>query len=63
MIGKVLPLRFCRLRQIIAALAVVMTLAVFLPVNAYAGDEMFASLGTGQMNGIYYPVGNLSARW
>jgi TRAP transporter TAXI family solute receptor len=27
------------------------------PATARAGDEVFASLGTGELNGVYYPVG------
>ena len=31
--------------------------AEILPTTASAADEVFASVGTGQVNGIYYPVG------
>jgi TRAP-type uncharacterized transport system substrate-binding protein len=58
MIGKVFPLGFFRLLQAIAAtLATVTIAAMLLPAAGFAGDEMFASVGTGQVNGIYYPVG------
>jgi TRAP transporter TAXI family solute receptor len=58
MIGKVFPLGFFRLLQaIVATLATVTIAAMLLPAAGLAGDEMFASVGTGQVNGIYYPVG------
>jgi uncharacterized protein len=28
-----------------------------LPLSAHASDEVFASIGTGELSGIYYPVG------
>ena len=31
--------------------------AVFLPLSVRAGDAVFASIGTGELSGIYYPVG------
>src|SRR5215831_19948550 len=39
-----------------AVLALTLAVAI-LPVSARADDEVFASVGTGQLNGIYYPVG------
>src|SRR5262249_16168093 len=39
-----------------AVLALMLAVAI-LPVSARADDEVFASVGTGQLNGIYYPVG------
>jgi hypothetical protein len=46
------------LRPFIAALILIVTgAAAFLPASARAGDDVFASVGTGQINGIYYPVG------
>jgi TRAP-type uncharacterized transport system substrate-binding protein len=58
MIGKGFPLGFFRLLQAIATtLATVTIAAMLLPATGLAGDEMFASVGTGQVNGIYYPVG------
>jgi uncharacterized protein len=63
MIGKVLPLGFFRLLQAIAALLAMVAVAMMLsPIAGLAGDEMFASIGTGQMNGIYYPVGKAICR-
>src|SRR5271167_1889041 len=63
MIGKVLRLGFFRLLQAIAALLAMVTVAaMLLPITGLAGDEMFASIGTGQMNGIYYPVGKAICR-
>jgi hypothetical protein len=37
-------------------IAIVTGLATNLPLAVRADDEVFASLGTGQMNGVYYPV-------
>jgi TRAP-type uncharacterized transport system substrate-binding protein len=31
--------------------------ATVLPLPVRAGDEVFASIGTGELSGIYYPVG------
>jgi TRAP-type uncharacterized transport system substrate-binding protein len=47
----------CRGRPVVAALVAVLTgvaAAVSVPVRA---DEVFASVGTGEPNGVYYPVG------
>lgn len=38
-------------------LAMLGIVAAMLPVSARAGQEAFASIGTGELNGIYYPVG------
>jgi TRAP transporter TAXI family solute receptor len=38
-------------------MAVLTSVVVALPTPARAGDEAFVSLGTGEMNGVYYPVG------
>jgi TRAP transporter TAXI family solute receptor len=58
MMGKVFPVRFFRLLRAIAPpLATVTIAAMLFPVAGLAGDAMFASVGTGQVNGIYYPVG------
>jgi hypothetical protein len=27
------------------------------PATARAGDEVFASVGIGELNGVYYPIG------
>jgi TRAP transporter TAXI family solute receptor len=40
-----------------ALIAMVIGVATILPVAAYAEDAVFASVGTGQLNGVYYPVG------
>src|SRR5215469_14015207 len=54
MIETVRPSRPRRIRLVVAVLlgVVVVTLA-----TARAGDEVFASVGTGELNGVYYPVG------
>ena len=57
MISEVLPSWHCGLRPVAAALIAMLTVAGFLPTAACAADEVFASVGTGQVNGIYYPVG------
>jgi uncharacterized protein len=57
MIGKVPRFGFFRLAQLISALIAAVTLVEIFPTAAVAGEEIFASIGTGQMNGIYYPVG------
>src|SRR5262245_46607435 len=58
MIRKTLVKSADRLASFIYALIVV---TVILPVVARAEDradgEVFASIGTGQLNGVYYPVG------
>src|SRR6516162_9266626 len=47
-----------RLRRIRLVVAVLLGVAVVAPATARAGDEVvFASVGTGEPNGIYYPVG------
>ena len=57
-IRKAPPSRLLRLRPFIAALIAIVTgAAAILPTPAGAGDEVFASVGTGELNGIYYPVG------
>jgi TRAP transporter TAXI family solute receptor len=58
MIEKVLPSRSRRIRLVAAALTTILFgVTAVLPAAARAGDEVFASLGTGELNGIYYPVG------
>jgi uncharacterized protein len=39
-----------------ALMAIVIGVAMVLRVTAHAEDEVFASVGTGQLNGVYYPV-------
>jgi len=46
-----------RLRRIRLAGAVLLGVAVVTLATARAGDEVFASVGTGELNGVYYPVG------
>src|SRR5262249_3203609 len=40
-----------------APAAFVIGVATILTEGAQARDEIFASIGTGQLNGVYYPVG------
>jgi uncharacterized protein len=50
------PLRsLCRKWRSVAAILIC---AMVLTPAARAGDEVFVSLGTGELNGIYYPVGD-----
>src|SRR5271165_1943608 len=57
MIAKLLSAWFCQRLLIIASVVVTLIIvAEVLSTAAYAGDEIFASVGTGQVNGIYYPV-------
>jgi TRAP transporter TAXI family solute receptor len=50
-----------RLRRLSPAIVVVIgilaSVAVVPAATARAGEEVFASVGTGELNGIYYPVG------
>lgn len=47
-----------RLRPVFHALvAMVIGIGAISQVAAHAEDEVFASIGNGQLNGIYYPVG------
>ena len=54
MIETVRPSRLRRIRLVVAVL---LGVAVVTPATARAGDEVFASVGTGELNGVYYPVG------
>ena len=57
-IAKTMRWRLPRLRQTISTLiALLGAMAAVLPAFAQAGEEIFASIGTGEVNGIYYPVG------
>ena len=48
----------CRVRSVVAlVIAILTSVVVVVPVPARAGAEVFASIGTGETNGIYYPVG------
>jgi TRAP transporter TAXI family solute receptor len=46
----------CRLRPGIA-IVILTSVAAGLPAPSRAGNEVFASIGTGELNGVYYPVG------
>jgi uncharacterized protein len=46
---------FFRVLRLAIALAIVLT--AILPLSVRAGNEVFVSIGTGELNGIYYPVG------
>ena len=54
MINQASPPGLCGVRSVIAILTSVAAV-VLAPVRA--GAEVFASMGTGETNGIYYPVG------
>ena len=58
MIKKDYPSRL-RSGQPVAARLIVMLIGVMvlLPASARADAEVFASMGTGELNGVYYPVG------
>jgi len=57
MIGQ-LPLRQPPLLRLILSplLAILGTVITMLPACALSDEEVFASIGTGELNGIYYPV-------
>jgi len=58
MIETVRPSRLRRIRHVVAALTTMLFgVAVVSPATARAGDEVFASVGTGELNGVYYPAG------
>ena len=49
---------FCRMRPALGVvIGILAGIAVVPAATARAGDEIFASVGTGELNGIYYPVG------
>ena len=53
----------CRVRSVVALVIAILTSVVtVVPVPARAGAEVFASIGTGETNGIYYPVGKAICR-
>src|SRR5215469_16512075 len=57
MIETVRPSRLRRIRLVVAALTIMFFgVAVVAPHTARAGDVVFASVGTGELNGVYYPV-------
>ena len=39
------------------AMVIAAGVTTVLPLSAHASDEVFASIGTGELSGIYYPVG------
>jgi uncharacterized protein len=45
------------IRQLVPAIAIVTVVTAVLPLSQRAGAEVFASMGTGELSGIYYPVG------
>jgi TRAP transporter TAXI family solute receptor len=58
MIETLRPSKLHRIRLVVAALTTVsFGVAVVQPATAGAGEEVFASVGTGELNGVYYPVG------
>jgi len=57
MINKLSRSWFCQLRPVVAALIAILTCAAEVLPTAATANEVFASVGTGQVNGIYYPVG------
>jgi TRAP transporter TAXI family solute receptor len=57
MTGKTIPSWFLRRRPIVPALiAMLIGVAAIMPA-ARGGEEVFASVGTGELNRVYYPVG------
>jgi uncharacterized protein len=52
----------CRVRSIALVIAILTSVVAVVPVPARAGAEVFASIGTGETNGIYYPVGKAICR-
>ena len=47
-----------RMRRVVLAIAIVTVATALLPFPVRATNEVFASIGTGELSGIYYPVGN-----
>jgi len=57
MIAKTTQRRVSLLRPIAPTLiALLGAIAAILPASARGAEEIFASIGTGELNGIYYPV-------
>jgi uncharacterized protein len=44
-------------RRLVPAIAIVTVVTAVLPFSLRAANEVFASMGTGELSGIYYPVG------
>jgi uncharacterized protein len=42
---------------VVLVIAILTSVVAVLPAPARAGAEVFASIGTGELNGVYYPVG------
>jgi TRAP transporter TAXI family solute receptor len=60
MISKALSARIRRARPAVVALITVLVgVAAVLPAPACADAEVLASVGTGEPNGVYYPVGKV----
>jgi len=58
MTETVRPSRLRHIRIVVIALTTMLFGGVLIaPATARAGDEVFASVGTGELNGVYYPVG------
>ena len=63
MINQAVRPGLCRVRSVVALVIAILTSVVaVVPVPARAGAEVFASIGTGETNGIYYPVGKAICR-
>jgi TRAP transporter TAXI family solute receptor len=45
------------MRRVAFAIAIANAVTAFLPFSVRAANEVFASIGTGELSGIYYPVG------
>jgi TRAP transporter TAXI family solute receptor len=58
MITRATPPILPRVRPVVAALiTILIAIAAVLSAPARASAEVFASVGTGELNGVYYPVG------
>jgi uncharacterized protein len=44
-------------RRVVLAIAIVTVVTAVLPFSVRAANEVFASIGTGELSGIYYPAG------
>jgi len=58
MISRAIPSILRRVRPVVAALiTILIAIAAVLSAPVRADAEIFASVGTGELNGVYYPVG------
>jgi uncharacterized protein len=58
MINHASPSGLCGVRSVVAlVIAILTSVAAVVLAPARAGADVFASMGTGETNGIYYPVG------